>query len=88
MKALKETKSNKVQATIWIKFRKGDEIIKLPFNSRMMEVWSSSNLSEIVDEMLSHILSQIENPALANSDFEFEEVVSMDIDFHQLNLIN
>ena len=86
MKTLKKAKSSKVQATVWIKFKKGDEVVKLPFNSRMMEVHDSSDISNIVEEMLSHIISQIENPALSNSDFEFEEVLFMDIDFHQLNL--
>ena len=36
--------------------------------------------------MLAHMKTQIENPALANSRFVFDEVLFMDINFHQLNL--
>ena len=57
MKTLKKARSNKVQTTVWIKFKKGEETIKLPFNSRMMEVHDSNDLSEIVDEMIAHIIT-------------------------------
>ena len=53
MKTLKKARSNKVQTTVWIKFKKGNETVKLPFNSRMMEVHDSSDLSKIVDEMIA-----------------------------------
>ena len=36
--------------------------------------------------MFAHMMTQIKNPALANSSFIFDEVLSMDINFHQLNL--
>ena len=58
----------------------------MPFNSRMTEIFQGSDLNEIIDGMLAYINAQIENPALANSRFRFEEVLFLRIHFHQLNL--
>ena len=52
----------------------------------MTNVHSLSETDEIVDEMIAYMKEQIENPALLNSRFVFEEVLFMNIDFHQLNL--
>ena len=43
-------------------------------------------MNEIVNEMLAHMKMHIENPALANSRFIFDEVLFLDISFYQLNL--
>ena len=51
-----------------------------------MLIYNLSDLGEIVDEMITHMREQIENPALANSRFVFDEVLHIDTDFHQLNL--
>ena len=45
-----------------------------------------SDLEQIVDGMIAHIMTQIENPALLNSRFRFNEVIFLDINFHRLNL--
>ena len=58
----------------------------LAFNSRMMNVYNLSDMGEIVDEMIAHMKGQIENPALLNCRFVFDEVLHIDVDFHQLNL--
>ena len=70
------------QTTTWIRFRKDDELVELAFNSRMMNVYNLSNLGEIVNEMIVHMKQQIENPALLNSRFVFDEVLYIDVDFH------
>ena len=36
--------------------------------------------------MIAHMKQQIENPALSNSRFVFDEVLHMDVDFHRLDL--
>ena len=78
------------QTTRWIRFRKDDELVELAFNSRMMNVYNLSDMDEIVTEMIAHMKGQIENPALLNSRFVFDEVLYIDVDFHsdfhQLNL--
>ena len=76
----------RTQTTMWIRFRKDGELIELAFNSRMVNVYNLSNLNEIVNEMIAHMKQQIENLALLDSKFVFDEVLHMDIDFHQLNL--
>ena len=43
-------------------------------------------MDEIVDEMIAYMKQQIENLALLNSRFIFDEVLYIDVDFHQLNL--
>ena len=88
--------SAKVQMTTWIRFRQaieddfgtiiGFDRFSLPFNSRMMEIFQGSDLNEIVNEMLAHMKTQIENLALANSRFVFDEVSFLNVDFHQLKL--
>ena len=75
------------QAMTWIRFRKDEEMVELAFNSRMLNVHNLSNMNEIVNAMITHMAQQIENPALSDSKFIFDEVVRMDIDFHRLNLM-
>ena len=77
----------RAQKTTWIRFRKDDELVELAFNSRMMNVYNLSNLDEIVDEMINHTKKQIENPALLNGRFVFDEVLFTNVHFHQLNLM-
>ena len=60
--------------------------VKLAFNSRMTDVYRGSDLGVIVDAMFAHTKLQIENPALLNSRFRFDEILHLDINFHQLNL--
>ena len=74
------------QATIWIRFRKDGEMVELAFNSRMLNVYNLGNMNEIVNVMITHMAQQIENPALLDSKFVFDEVICMDVDFHRLNL--
>ena len=62
-------------------------LVELAFNSRMVNVYNLSDMNEIVNEMIAHMKKQIENPALSDSKFAFDEVLHMDVDFHQLNLM-
>ena len=88
--------SARVQTTAWIRFIQSLEddfgnVIEVDrvdnaFNSRMTEIVQGSDLNEIVNEMLTHMKMQIENPALANSRFVFDEVLFLDVSFYQLNL--
>ena len=75
------------QTTTWIRFRKDNELVELAFNSRMVNVYNLSDMNEIVNEMIAHMKQQIENPALSKYRFVFDEVLHMDVNFHQLNLM-
>ena len=56
------------------------------FSSWMTDIFQGSDLNKIIEEMFAHMKTQIESPALANSRVRFDEVLFMDINFHQLNL--
>ena len=83
---LKELMSARVQTTRWIRFRQDFQFVELAFNSRMIEFHKASDIEKLVDLMINHRKEQIENPALINSRFVFEEVLFMDVNFHRLNL--
>ena len=71
---------------IWIRFAKDDDRVEFAFNSRMTDVHQGSDLDQTVDGINAHMKTQIENPALLNSRFRFDEVLFLGINFHQLNL--
>ena len=52
----------------------------------MTSVYRGSDLDQIVDGMIANMKFQIENPALLNNRFVFNEVLFLDVNFHQLNL--
>ena len=77
--------------TTWITFRiEYDEgmidRVRVAFNSRMTDILQGSDLNALIEEMFTHMKTQIEKPALANSGFTVDEVQFMDINFYQLNL--
>ena len=84
--------SDRVQTTTWIRFIQEFEDlaeinrVELAFYSRITEVHRGSDLGRIVDGMIAHMKMQIENPALANSRSRFEQVLFLEVNFHQLNL--
>ena len=85
---MKESRTGAVhsQATMWIRFRKDVEMVELAFSSIMLNVYNLNNMNEVVNGMIAHMKQQIENPTLSDSKFVFDEVIHMDVDFHQLNL--
>ena len=87
---LNDLNSARVQTTMWIRFvredEEGQEKVELAFNSLMTSVYRGSNLDQIVGEMITNMKFQIENPALLNSRFVFDEVLYVDTNFHCLNL--
>ena len=80
----KETRGRSIlraQTSTWIRFRRDEDLVDLAFNSRITNVHKLNNLEEIVLEMINQMKEQIENPALLNSRFIFQEVLYMAIDF-------
>ena len=77
--------------TTWIRFIQEFEDsvkidrVELAFNSRMTEVHQGNDLGRIVDGMITHMKTQIENPTLANNRFRFDAVLCPDVSFHRLN---
>ena len=65
----------------------GQERIGLAFNSLMTSVYQGSEMDQVVDGMTANMKFQIENPALLNSRFVFDEFLYLDVNFHQFNLM-
>ena len=72
----------RTQITTWIRFRKDRKLVELVFIGRMVNIYNLSDMNEIVNEMMTHMKQQIENPALSDSKFVFDEVMHIDVDFH------
>ena len=53
----------------------------------MMSVYRGSETDQIVDGMTTNMKFQIQNPALLNSRFIFDEFLYLGVNFHQLNLM-
>ena len=88
---LKIQTSATIQTTAWIRFvrddEEGQERVELAFNSLMMSVYRGSKPDQIVDGMITNMKFQIENPALLNSRFVFDEFLYLKVNFHHLNLM-
>ena len=93
-KEIQDLGSARVQTTVWIRFRMEVEDenvirvyrVRLPFSRRMTEIFQGSELNEIVNEVFAYIKTQIENPAKEHIEFRFDEVLFLDVNFHQLKL--
>ena len=88
---LKTRASARIQMTAWIRFirddEEGQERVELAFNSLMTSVYRGSEPDQIVDGMIANMKFQIENPALLNSRFVFDEFLYLNVNFHQLILM-
>ena len=88
---LKTRTSARIQTTAWIRSVRdddeGQERVELAFNSLMMSVYRGSEPDQIVDGMIANMKFPVENPALLNSRFIFNEFLYLNINFHQLNLM-
>ena len=84
----KETsqRSIRCQTTTWLRFIKDNEYVDKAFNSRMTPIYMLSEMDMIVQEMVSHMAQQVDNPRLRDSKFTFDRILYMDINIHRLNL--
>ena len=84
----KETsqRSIRCQTTTWLRFIKDNEYVDKAFNSRMTPVYMLSEMDTIVQEMVSHMAQQVDNPRLRDSKFTLDRILYMDINIYRLNL--
>ena len=99
---LKTRTSARIQTTGWIRFvrdgpprgpgeahdEEGQERVELAFNSLMTSVYRGSGTDQIVDGMIDNMKFQIENPALLNSRFVFDEFLYLDVNFQDVTALN
>ena len=89
---LDSLRSVRIQETTWIRFRRDDfltpdsELVELAFNSEMTDFFKGSDLNHLIDIMINCMREQIKNPAFMNSTFVFDQVLFLDVNFHELRL--
>ena len=90
-KNLKELVSAKIQATLYLKWKKEEKdgtviFIDKAFNSKLTEIFQGSDFNEVLDGMFIHMKKQIEHPAFPESGFVLEKILYLDISFSKLIL--
>ena len=61
-------------------------MVEMPFNSLMREFFESSDISELIQRMLAHIKTQVENSRMPESGFALNKIMHLYINFHRLAL--
>ena len=84
----KETSQRSIccQTTTWLRFIKDDEYVDKAFSSRMTPDYMLSEIDSILQDMISHMVQQVDNPKLRDSKFTFDRILYADINCHRLML--
>ena len=61
--------------------------VEMPFNSLMTEFFQGSNINDLIQRMLAHIKTQVENPRMPENGFSLDKIMHLYINFHGLALI-
>ena len=59
---------------------------EMPFNSLMTEFLGGNDISDLIQRMLAHIKTQVENPRMPGSGFSLDKIMHLYINFHRLAL--
>ena len=60
--------------------------VEMPFNSLMTEFFQSSDINDLMQWMLVHIKTQVDNPRMSESGFSLDKIIHLYINFHRLAL--
>ena len=60
--------------------------VEMPFNSLMTEFFEGSDINDLIQRMLAHIKTQVENPRMPESGFSLDKIMHLHINFHRLVL--
>ena len=60
--------------------------LEMPFNSQMTEFFEGSEINDLIQRMLAHIKTQVENPRMPESGFSLDNIMHLHINFHRLVL--
>ena len=60
--------------------------VEIPFNSLMTEFLEVSDVNDLIQRMLAHIKTQVENPRMAESGFLLDKIMHLYINIHKLAL--
>ena len=61
--------------------------VEMPFNSLMIEFFEGSDMNDLIQGMLAHMKTHIENPQMPESDFSLDKIMHLYINFHRLALM-
>ena len=60
--------------------------VEMPFNSLMTEFFEGSYINDLMQCMLAHIKTQVENPRMPENSFTLNKIMHLYINFHRLEL--
>ena len=60
--------------------------VEMPFNSLMTEFFEGSDINDLIQRMLAHIKTQVENPRMPESGFTLDKIMHLYINVHRLAL--
>ena len=58
----------------------------MPFHNLMTEFFEGGDVNDLIQRMLAHIKTQVENPRMPESGFSLDKIMHLYIDFHRLAL--
>ena len=58
----------------------------MPFHNLMTEFFEGGGVNDLIQRMLAHIKTQVENPRMPESGFSLDKIMHLYIDFHRLAL--
>ena len=60
--------------------------VEVPFNSLMTELFEGSDINDLIQSMLVHIKTEVENPPMPESGFSLDRTMHLHINFQRLAL--
>ena len=60
--------------------------VKMPFNNLVTEFFEVSDINDLIQHVLAHIKTEIENPRMPESGFSLDKIMHLHINFHRLVL--
>ena len=61
--------------------------VEIPFNRLVTEFFEGCHINDLIQRMLAHIKTEVENPRMPESGFSLDKIMHLHINFHRLALI-
>ena len=60
--------------------------VEMPFSRLITDIFEGSDTNDLIQRMLAHIKTQVENPQMPESGFTLDKIMHLYINFHRLAL--
>ena len=60
--------------------------VEMPFNRLITDIFEGSDTNDLIQRMLAHIKTQVENPQMPESGFALDKIMHLYINFRRLAL--